>query len=209
MPRYEKFSAEPSGRWVRGTANGTTIVDSRQVVLVRSPDHYAPRYAFPAAEVRTDLLTPDAVRAYPELPDHLVVGWDALEHWYEEDEEVFVGPRDPRHRVDAIRSTRHVEVRVDGELVAETDSPVLVFETGLPVRYYLPPADVRFDHLTPTETRTGCPYKGFASYWTFTGGLAPRVDVAWSYQEPLRESAKIAGYLSFYDTVAEYTVSPG
>jgi uncharacterized protein (DUF427 family) len=101
-------------------------------------------------------------------------------------------------------------VRIDGELVAESDSPVLVFETGLPVRYYLPPDDVRWAHFEATDTRTGCPYKGFASYWTFTGGTEPRTDVAWSYPDPTAgESAKIKGYVSFYDTVAEYSVSPG
>lgn len=210
MPENSTVSAEPSQRWVRATLGDTTVVDSQHPLLVRVAGEHGLRYAFGTDEVRTDLLPAEAIRAYPELPDHVTVAWDAADHWYEEDEEVFVGPRDPYHRVDAVRSRRHVQVRIDGEVVADTDKPVLVFETGLPVMYYVPREDVRWEHLVPTETRTGCPYKGFASYWTFTGGGQPRPDVAWSYLDPTAgESAKIKGYVAFYNTVAEHTVSPG
>jgi uncharacterized protein (DUF427 family) len=87
-----------------------------------------------------------------------------MDAWFEEDEEVFVHPRDPYHRVDVLESSRHVRVSVDGEVVAETDCPMVLFETGLPPRYYIPPEDVREDVLVPSDKQTQCPYKGIASY---------------------------------------------
>jgi uncharacterized protein (DUF427 family) len=83
-----------------------------------------------------------------------------IDHWYEEDEEVFVHPRDPYHRVDVLNSSRHVKILVDGEVVAETDRPRILFETGLPPRYYFPPEDVSEDVLLPSDKNTECPYKG-------------------------------------------------
>src|SRR5438874_177970 len=100
-----------------------------------------------------------------DIKGHVAFYWDKLDHWFEEDEEVFVHPRDPHHRVDACRSSRHVRVVIDGQTVAETSRPVLVFETGLPTRYYVPNLDVRMDLLRPTDTVTRCPYKGQARYW--------------------------------------------
>jgi uncharacterized protein (DUF427 family) len=84
--------------------------------------------------------------------------------WYEEEEQVFVHPKDPYHRVDVLDSSRHVRVTVGGEVVAETDRPAVLFETGLPPRYYIPPEDVREDVLEESEKTTQCPYKGVASY---------------------------------------------
>ena len=89
-----------------------------------------------------------------------------MDSWFEEDVEVYTHPRDPYTRVDALPSSRHVVVEVDGVKVADSTHPTLLFETGLPVRYYLPKTDVRFDLLTPTDHHTRCPYKGTASYWT-------------------------------------------
>jgi uncharacterized protein (DUF427 family) len=143
----------------------------------------------------------NAVWGYEDpLPDrvdikgHVAFYWDKLDHWFEEDEEVFVHPRDPHHRVDVCRSRRHVRVVVGDETVAESDRPVLVFETGLPVRYYLPKPDVHLDLLTPTDTVTACPYKGQARYW-----LAGTVkDAAWSYTYPLPAVASIAAHVCFF-----------
>ncbi|WP_377267754.1 DUF427 domain-containing protein [Peterkaempfera sp. SMS 1(5)a] len=107
------------------------------------------------------------------------------------------------HRVTAVPGTQHVTVRIDGTLVAETRRPLLVYETGLPVRVYITPDDVALDLLTPTETHTTCPFKGVASYWSFGG----RQDVAWAYPEPLDAVAEIRDHLSFYDSAAEITVA--
>ncbi|WP_431038413.1 DUF427 domain-containing protein [Streptomyces sp. P6-2-1] len=240
MPKFTSLSWEPSERWVRGVRGSVTVVDSKHPVLVRDPDKYAPLYAFPKEDVRTDLLKPGAAPpdgatdpgkqfydlhidgvvvphaawSYPEseLEEHIAFDWflrdGVLDHWYEEDEEIFVTPRDPQHRVDALRSSRDVVVRIDGTVVAESNRPVVLFETGHATCFYLPPEDVRMELFTPTDSRTGCPYKGFASYWTFNpeGGGEPRTDVAWSYEDPTGESAAIKGYLCFYTTVAEYIV---
>jgi uncharacterized protein (DUF427 family) len=134
------------------------------------------------------------------LRDLIRLDWDAMDAWFEEDEEVFTHPRDPYTRVDILPSSRHVRVEVDGVTVAESASPRLLFETGLPIRYYLPKTHVRMDLLTPTATVSHCPYKGQAEWWavrTADGGV--RDDLAWSYRTPLPESQKIAGLIAFYD----------
>jgi uncharacterized protein (DUF427 family) len=122
--------------------------------------------------------------------------WKALDAWFEEDEEIFVHPRDPYTRVDALRSTRQVRVELDGVVLAESDSPVLVFETGLPTRYYLNRTDVHFDKLTPSDTVTACPYKGTTSgYWS----VSDHPDIAWAYDFTTREVLPIAGLVAFYN----------
>ncbi|MEZ7240265.1 DUF427 domain-containing protein [Rhodococcus sp. GXMU-t2271] len=132
-------------------------------------------------------------------------GGPGIQHWYEEDTEIFVHPRDPYHRVDALPSSRHVQVSVAGTIVADTRTPVLLFETRLPVRYYLPPADVDFSVLEETDLHTSCPYKGTARYWTFTG--SPRVaNVAWAYPDPIPAVAPIAGHVAFYNEKVDLVV---
>jgi uncharacterized protein (DUF427 family) len=148
----------------------------------------------------------DAVWSYPEpLPEregirgYLAFYWGRMDHWYEEDEEVFVHPRDPYHRVDSVRSSRHVRVALGDQTLAESDRPFLLFETGLPTRYYLPREDVKLESLESTKTSTQCPYKGTASnYWRLRGDAEGR-DLAWSYPEPIAESAKIAGKVAFFN----------
>jgi uncharacterized protein (DUF427 family) len=134
-----------------------------------------------------------------ELRDLIRLDWQAMDAWFEEDEEVFTHPRDPYTRIDVLRSSRHVRVEVDGTTIAESGSPVLLFETGLPVRYYLPKPHVRMDLLTPTETVTHCPYKGQAEYWSVGAGDRVHHDLAWSYRAPFAESHKIAGLIAFYN----------
>jgi uncharacterized protein (DUF427 family) len=134
-----------------------------------------------------------------ELHDLIRLEWDAMDAWFEEDEEVFTHPRDPYTRVDILPSSRHVRVEVEGVTIAESASPSLLFETGLPPRYYLPKPHVRLDLLTPTGTVTHCPYKGQARYWAVRAGDSVREDLAWSYPTPLPESQKIAGLIAFYN----------
>jgi uncharacterized protein (DUF427 family) len=134
-----------------------------------------------------------------ELRDLIRFEWDALDSWFEEDEEVFTHPRSPYARIDILSSSRHVRVEIDGVTVAESTSPRLLFETGLPVRYYLPKTHVRMELLTPTDTATHCPYKGQAEYWTVRTGDAEHVDFAWSYRMPLPESENVAGLIAFYN----------
>ena len=129
------------------------------------------------------------------LNDHVAFEWDAIDHWFEEDDEVFVHPRSPYHRVDVLNSSRHVRVELDGVTVAETRRPRLLFETGLPTRYYIPPDDVRMDLLRPSEKHTQCPYKGTASYLS----SETEEDIAWFYPEPTPEQPRIAGLIAFFN----------
>jgi uncharacterized protein (DUF427 family) len=122
-----------------------------------------------------------------------------MDAWFEEDEEVFTHPRDPHTRVDILASSRHVRVSLEGHTIAESASPRLLFETGLPVRYYLPKTHVRMDLLQATETVTHCPYKGSAQAWSVRLGERLHENLAWSYPTPLLESVKIAGLIAFYN----------
>ena len=132
--------------------------------------------------------------------------WNLMDAWYEEDDEVFVHPRDPNHRVDVLNSSRHVKIKVDGELVAETGRPRLLFETDLPVRYYFPRLDVRMDLLEPTDSVSRCPYKGVASYWSVRAGGKVHKDIAWSYKSPIPECPKIENLIAFYNEKVDIEV---
>lgn len=145
------------------------------------------------------------------LAGYVAFYWDAMDAWFEEDEEVFVHPRDPYHRVDVAASSRHVRVFLGGEVVADTHRPHLLFETGLPTRYYIPKLDVRMDLLEATDTRTRCPYKGEAVYWSArlppgSGGSGDErifEDVAWSYPAPIPECPKIENLVCFFQEHAD------
>ncbi len=148
------------------------------------------------------------VRDTPELADLLVLSWQpgVLDGWLEEDEPVAGHPRDPHKRVEAIASSRHVVVELDGVRLADSTRPVLLLETDLPTRYYLPEDDVNLDVLTPTSNRSHCPYKGVADrYWSVIGS-PNATDVAWSYSAPLPAVAKVAGLMSFYNEMVDITV---
>jgi len=134
-----------------------------------------------------------------DLKDYVAFYWDKMDSWFEEDDEVFVHPRDPYHRVDVLNSSRHVKIVVGGEVVAETTRPRLLIETGLPTRYYIPKLDVRQDLLTATNTSTRCPYKGKASYWSVTVKGKEFTDIVWGYPAPIPECPKIENLLCFYD----------
>lgn len=134
----------------------------------------------------------------PDLEGYIAFDWDSMDAWFEEEEQVYVHPRDPYHRVDALRSSRRVEVVLGGEVIAESRRPVLVFETGLPVRYYLPLLDVRTELLRPSRRVTRCPYKGEASYFSLEVAGRPCPDLFWSYRFPTPALGAIAGMVSFY-----------
>jgi len=134
----------------------------------------------------------------PELRDLVRFEWEAMDAWFEEDEEIIVHPRDPHSRIDILQSSRHVRIEIDGVTVAETSSPRLLFETGLPTRYYLPKTAVRLDLLESSDTVTRCPYKGQTVHWAAQVSGETK-DVAWSYPAPLPESQKVIGMIAFYD----------
>lgn len=129
----------------------------------------------------------------------ILVRWGKMDAWYEEEEEVFVHPRDPHTRIDTLLSARHVEVQIDSETVADTRRPVLLFETGLPVRYYVPQTDLRFDLLVESDKTTACPYKGFASYHHVQTAKELNEDIVWCYKAPFEEVRKVQGLCAFFD----------
>jgi uncharacterized protein (DUF427 family) len=219
---------EPCHKRVRCYLDGQLVADTIHPVLVWEGPHY-PAYYLPAADVRAELVpsgqtqhspsrgeaqvldvkvaAATAVAAalrYPESPraelrDLVRLDWDSMSEWLEEDEPVYTHPRDPYKRVDILASTRHVRVELDGVTVADSRQPRILFETGLPPRYYLPLTDLRMDLLRPSDTASHCPYKGTASYWSVDTGQAEHRDVAWMYRFPLPESQKIAGLACFYN----------
>ena len=128
----------------------------------------------------------------------LAFEWDRADHWFEEDEEVFGHARDPYHRVEVRPSSREVRVLLGGETIAQTRRAMLLFETGLPTRYYIPPGNVRTEFLSRSRTTSICPYKGQASYWSARVGERSVEDAAWSYLEPLPECPRIKGHICFY-----------
>lgn len=135
--------------------------------------------------------------------------WKKADAWYEEEEEVFVHARDPYSRLDAIPSSRHVQVIIGGKLVADSKRPVILYETGLTPRYYLPIEDIRMEFLTTSETNTRCPYKGLASYWSVSIDGKHYNDVVWSYNKPLPEVHEIEGLLSFYNEAVDLILIDG
>lgn len=191
---------EPFPRRVRAMVGDHTVVDSEAVLLVHRPGR-PPTYAFPQTDVAADGL-----RAAPEpeseASGHVQVAWDAVDTWYEEDEQAFGHPRNPYHRVDCVRTSRPLRVDVAGTNLVDTTSTMGVYETALAPRLYVAKAAVRMDLLVPSPTTTYCPYKGTASYWTAVIGETTVEDVAWSYEDPLPESLPIRGFLGFDDTRA-------
>jgi uncharacterized protein (DUF427 family) len=216
-------------RRIRATLAAQTVFDTTRALYVWESANY-PQYYVPLADVDQtllvdeghpqqvhrgatrlhalqvgDLVRPGAARVYgqatvPELSDTVRFDWPSLDHWYEEDEEVYVHPRNPYTRVDALRSIRSVRVSLEGVELASSSSPVMVFETGLPTRYYLNPTEVHWEHLIATSTVSACPYKGETTgYWSVKVGDTVHDDLAWTYQFPTRQLLPITGLVAFYN----------
>ncbi|MEP6697206.1 MAG: DUF427 domain-containing protein [Pseudonocardiales bacterium] len=230
---------EPAPRRVRATLGGEQIFDTTRARYVWEWPFY-PQYYIPIDDIDTRFLVdeqrdqrlhrgtarqhglraggqdrPGSVRVFGDDASHGIAGtaridWDALDAWYEEDEQVFVHPRNPYVRVDALRSHRHVRIELDGALLAKSTSPVLVFETGLPTRYYLDRTDVDFSYLLRSDTKSECPYKGTTTdYWSVQ--IADEVrdehrDLAWSYSFPTRQLLPITGLVAFFNEKVDITL---
>jgi uncharacterized protein (DUF427 family) len=223
-----RVRTETGHKRVRAYLGGELVADTRQPLLVWEWPYF-PTYYIPLADVRAKLeptgdmehspsrgeaqiyhvLVPGtmaerAARRFPDSPledlrEAVRLDWDAMTEWFEEDEPVYTHPRDPYSRVDILASSRHVRIEVDGVTVADSHQPRILFETGLPPRYYLPLTDLRMDLLRPSETQSHCPYKGTAAYWSVQAGGQLQADIVWIYRTPLPESQKIAGLACFYD----------
>jgi uncharacterized protein (DUF427 family) len=147
---------------------------------------------------------PEAAVRYGDSPIELLRGaiklrWEAMDAWFEEDEEVYTHARDPHTRVDILASSRAVRVELEGVTIADSTSPRLLFETGLPTRYYVPKTHVRMELLRRDELVTHCPYKGAAESFSVLAGERVYENVAWCYPTPLPESEKVAGLIAFYN----------
>lgn len=223
-----RVKIEPSQKRVRAYLAGRPVVDTVAPRLVWEKPYY-PTYYLPLEDMRAKLeangetshspsrgdatvydvvidghTAKAAALRYPDSPleelrELVRLEWSAMDEWFEEDEPVYIHPRDPYSRVDILASTRHVVVEVDGVRVADSHAPRILFETGLPARYYVPFTDVRTDLLRPSDTRTGCPYKGWASYWNIAIGDVEHKDLVWAYRAPFPESQKVAGLACFYN----------
>ncbi len=159
-----------------------------------------------------DLRTADQTRravAYelsdPDLDGYLNLDFNGFDQWLEEDERIVAHPRDPFKRIDMRRSSRRIRVELNGTVLADSDRSLMVFETGLPVRYYLPREDVRTT-LHPTSTRSSCAYKGQASYWSVDVSDRTVEDLAWSYPEPLPDAAALVDLVCFFDEKVDVVV---
>jgi uncharacterized protein (DUF427 family) len=191
---------EPWPRRVRALAGDRAVVDSERTVLVYESGRL-PRYAFPAEDVSID------AEPEPEVDGYVTVPWSSADRWLEEEQEIIVHPHDPYHRIEVLRSARHVTVRLDGEVVAESSRPQILFETGLPPRYYLPVEDVRMDMLETAPLRTGCAYKGYASYWDLQTEGEPVPGAAWTYRDPLPEAESIRDLVCFFQERPEIEIT--
>jgi uncharacterized protein (DUF427 family) len=220
---------EPVARRIRAVLAGQTVLDTTRAMYVWEWAYY-PQYYIPIGDVRAEFLVPEghtqhgprgdtelhglrvgdthrphAVKVLRDSPIDGICGtarfeWAALDAWFEEDERVFVHPRNPYVRVDVLRSTRTVRVELEGAVLGQSSSPIMVFETGLPTRYYLNRTEINFEHLMPTDTVTECPYKGTTSgYWSVQVGDDVHPDLAWSYEFPTRQVLPIAGLIAFYN----------
>jgi uncharacterized protein (DUF427 family) len=140
-----------------------------------------------------------------DLRDYVVLDFAAFDTWLEEDEVIVSHPRDPFHRIDTRRSSRHVVIELDGRVLADSTRPTVLFETHLPVRYYLPREDVRVD-LRPSSLQTACAYKGVASYWNFEVDGTAVGDRLWSYEDPLSDAIAVQGLMCFFDEHFDVTI---
>jgi uncharacterized protein (DUF427 family) len=201
LDRAGRFSApvpagtvyvEPHPRRIRAVVAGATVIDTERALMV----HRAGRplaYVFPPEVVGGDLPR----EPEPEAAGYVHVPWDAVDEWYEEGRRLVAYPPNPYHRIDCRPTRRRLHVEVAGSVLVDTDDTIILFETSLAPKLYVSPALVRTDLLRPSDTRTYCNYKGWASYWDAVVGDVVVPDVAWSYEDTLPEAAPIEGMLSF------------
>ena len=211
---------EPTPRRIRVRLGARLVADStRALLMLRIGPRGLPTYFLPREDVVPGVLVdgtrgPDGqsswtvqagpdravgaawTDAHPQLAGHVTFSWRQLD-WYEEDEQVWAHARSPYARVDTLHASRRVEIRVGGETVAHSVRPLLLFETHLPTRYYLPFADVRTECLEASDTVSRCPYKGRARWWSVRAGGTVVPDAAWSYPDPIPENPKVRDLVCF------------
>ncbi len=227
IPKVQNELWVPSAKRVRISFNGRIIADSRRTILFRQypmryffpPEDVSIGWLEPGdqsdmgslGKTKNWTVAVDARKAEsaaqqyidPPSENHDIKGyfafdWNSMDEWYEEDEPVTVHPRDPFTRIDMMQSSRRVKVVIAGEVIAESNRPVLLFETGHFTRYYFYRTDVRLDLLEPTDKHTGCPYKGIASYYSVKAGDTRKENIVWTYPFPYSECIRIQNMLCFF-----------
>jgi uncharacterized protein (DUF427 family) len=224
--RLKELRHEPTEKRLRALLDGRAVIDTTHALTVWEPRRVVPSFAVPAADIDGELIaaggdadahsTPGEtfdIRAGdqtleqaafapddPDLDGYVIVDFGAFDGWREEDEPLLGHPRDPFHRIDIRRSSRHIVIEHDGRVLAESTRPTLLFETSLPTRFYIPREDVVAD-LAPSDRRSICAYKGEASYFSVDG-----LDLVWTYEDPLLEAAAIKDLVAFYDELVDVTV---
>ncbi|KAG2362723.1 DUF427-domain-containing protein [Suillus spraguei] len=225
-PPFAPPHIEPSTKRVRVLFGGKYVVDTRHAKLVWEKPFY-PNYFFSTSDLNPSYLREssddkergmkvynlvvgehearDAVTLYQtsdskDLAGLFKIKFSAADAWFEEDERVYIHPKDPYKRVDVLQSSRHVRVALNGVELATTNRPRLLFETGLRVRTYMPITDAHVELLMPSDTVTECPYKGVANYFNvqLPNGEVHK-DIVWYYRTPQPECGQMAGYVAFYD----------
>lgn len=229
------FRVETSAKRIRAYLGSDVVADTIRPLLVWEIPYY-PTYYFPAEDVRARLIptgatehshergnaevldvatkhasAPGAARRFPDSPvpelrSAVRLEWGAMDEWLEEDEPIYIHPHNPYSRIDIRASSRHVRVELEGVVLADSRAPRIMFETGLPPRYYLPLSHVRLDLMQPSRRQSHCAYKGTASYWSVHVYDRCYEDVAWMYRTPLPECQKIAGLICFYNERVDITL---
>lgn len=179
---------------VRMSRGGPSVLDPTTPFRVHSCPGESLTIRNPDGDLVAAAFAPDD----PDLEGHVILDWDSFTRWQEEDQDVLGHPHDPFDRIDCLRSSRHVVISLDGEALADSRRPTLLFETPLPTRYYLPREDVRMDLLDRTDHHTVCAYKGHASYWSARVGDRVVPNIAWTYEDPLHDAAPVRGLVSFF-----------
>ncbi|KAF9813517.1 hypothetical protein IEO21_05554 [Rhodonia placenta] len=220
-PPFTQPHIETLPRRVRVLFAGQYIVDTRKAKLVWLKPNY-PTFFFDSADVPQKYLSRASISGELQQYDIVVgsrkaeaaateyldgdlkglitISFSSMDAWFEEDEQVFVHPKDPYKRVDVLQSSRHVRVEVNGVELANTTKPRLLFETGLPVRTYIPKTDCRVDLLKPSQLTTECPYKGVANYYNVSISSGETFEnIVWWYRVPQPECVDIKGFVAFYD----------
>ncbi|KAI9753345.1 MAG: hypothetical protein M4579_005203 [Chaenotheca gracillima] len=213
---------EVTTRRVRALFNRVYVADTTSARFVWEhpyyPQFYVPVSSVKGGELRKDQAIDDDKSAFlatlkvgsratnrvllfekGALAGLVRIEFGAVDSWYEEDQEIYVHPKDPYKRVDVLPSSRKVTVKVDGQTIAESSNVMCLYETGLPTRHYLPQTAVDWNLLTPSDVITKCPYKGEANYFDVEVKGKKHRGLVWWYRYPTPESIAIAGRVCAYD----------
>jgi uncharacterized protein (DUF427 family) len=193
-------------RRIRALARGEVVVDSVNVQMLYE-QHHLPVWCFRPVDVRLDVIGSGAWIYDRGLAKGLAgVRWDAVDRWLEEEEEVIVHPRDPYHRLELRDTSRHVEVALAGVTLAVSRAPLVLFETSLPPRWYFAPEEIAAELFENPDVRTGCAYKGWASYFDVRVADCAEPAIAWHYDDPLDGMERIRQRICFFNERVELTV---